>query len=111
MAIVDRNFTYRGRIKVSAADLAAAGSGAKTCTIRLGRARVASDVVDLVAGNDALRVRVVSVSVERYRDLSLDHARCEGFSSVDELRRDLEQYYRNIEPDQPVTIIRFDRVP
>lgn len=110
MAIIDREFTYRNRIKVSTDDLLAAKAGRKTCTIRLGIAHVVGETVDLSDGRDSLKVHIHSVSTETFRNLSIEHAHCEGFETVDELRRDLEAYYSQIDPDQPVTIIRFLRL-
>lgn len=109
MAIVNREFTYRGRIKVSRSDLAAAEEGRKTCTIRLGVAHVDEPTIDLTDGANSLRVKIASVSTERFRDLSEEHARCEGFITVEELQADLRTYYPQIDADQPVTIIRFER--
>src|SRR5882762_5915350 len=111
MALVNRQFTYNRRIKVSTDDLALARTGKKICTIRLGIANVSGEVIDLSDGQEALKVRIVSVETKRYCDLSDQHAQWEGFSKVEELRKDLEKYYRRIEQDQPVTIIRFERAP
>jgi hypothetical protein len=109
MALVNRQFTYKHSIKVSTDDLALAKSGSKTCTIRLGIAKVDKELMDLSDGRDVLKVRIVSVQTEPYRNLTHQHAQWEGFSTVEELRKDLEKYYRRIEQDQPVTIIRFER--
>jgi hypothetical protein len=110
MTPADRHFTYRRRIKVSGEDLALAKSGRKTCTIRLGTATVDGEFIDLTDGRDTLRVRIVAVETARYRALGQEHAQCEGFSSVEELRKDLEKYYRRIDNDQTVTVIKFERV-
>ncbi len=110
MALVNRQFTYKGRIKVSTDDLALAKSGKKTCTIRLGTANVDGELMDLSDGRDVLKVRIKSVETEPYRNLSHQHAQWEGLSTVEELRNDLEKYYRHVDQDQPFTIIRFERV-
>jgi hypothetical protein len=110
MAPVDRHFTYKSRIKVSGDDLALAKSGRKTCTIRLGTATVDGEFIDLTDGRDALKVRIVAVETVLYRALGQEHAQCEGFSSVDELRQDLEKYYRRIDQNQMVTVIKFERL-
>jgi hypothetical protein len=109
MALVNRQFTYKRTIKVSTEDLALAKSGRKTCTIRLGIANVDRELLDLSDGRDVLKVRIVSVETETYRNLTYQHAQWEGFSTVEELRQDLKKYYSHIEQDQPVTIIRFER--
>lgn len=111
MTLVNRQFTYKRRIKVSTDDLALAKSGKKICTIRLGTANVDGELMDLSDGRDVLKVRILSVDTDLYRNLTHEHAQWEGFSTVEELRKDLEKYYRRIEQDQLFTIIRFERVP
>jgi hypothetical protein len=110
MAIVNRQFTYKRRIKVSVEDLHGAKDGKKTATIRLGVVNVDGEQVDLTDGSNSLKVRIVSVKTEPYKNLSAEHAHWEGFATVEELQKDLEQYYRRIDPEQPVTTIRFERV-
>lgn len=107
--IDDRRFTYRGRIKVSKADLVMAAAGKKTCTIRRGTAAVEGETVDLTDGRDRLRVRVLSVQTIPYRDITDEHAHWEGFAGIEELQSDLATYYRAIEDQQPMTIIKFER--
>jgi hypothetical protein len=111
MTLVNRQFTYKRSIKVSTDDLALAKSGRKTCTIRLGVANVDRELIDLSDGQDVLKVRIISVKTEAYRNLTDQHAQWEGFSTIEELRKDLEKYYRRIDQDQPVTIIKFERAP
>jgi hypothetical protein len=108
MAIVNRQFTYKKRIKVSAEDFQSAREGKKTATIRLGVATVEGEHIDLTDGANALKVKIVSVATEPYKELSDQHAQWEGFQNVAELQRDLEKYYRKIDPEQPVTTIRFE---
>ncbi len=86
-----------------------AATGKKICTIRRGTARVEGDMIDLTNGKDRLRVRILSVQIILYRDLTDEHARWEGFAGIEELRNDLATYYRAIEDQQPVTIIKFER--
>src|SRR6266571_262414 len=88
---------------------AMAATGKKICTIRRGTARVEGDMIDLTNGKDRLRVRILSVQIILYRDLTDEHARWEGFAGIEELRNDLATYYRAIEDQQPVTIIKFER--
>jgi hypothetical protein len=76
----------------------------------LGSLKVDGSVMDLTDGQDTAKVRIVSVETEPYRNLNLQHAQWEGFSSVEELQKDLAKYYRRIDPEQPITIIRFELV-
>ena len=108
MSIVRRNVTYRGRLKVSAGDFSLAKRGTKTCTIRLGIARVDGEVLDLTDGRRALQVRIVGVQANRtYGQLTDSDALAEGLSSLEELRVDLERYYGELDSAQPVTVIHF----
>ncbi|MCK1541760.1 ASCH domain-containing protein [Bradyrhizobium sp. 147] len=108
MAIVNRQFTYKKRIKVSVEDFQAAREGKKTATIRLGIAAVEGENIDLTDGANSLKVKVISVATEPYKALSDQHAQWEGFQNVTELQKDLEKYYRKIDPEQPITTIRFE---
>jgi hypothetical protein len=108
MAIIQRNFTYRRRIKVSSADLRLAKAGRKTCTIRLGKLSVEGDVLDLSDGRENVKIKLLCVENDKYfKDLNDSHAQREGFSKLEELVQDLKRYYRNIEDLQPITIINF----
>jgi hypothetical protein len=110
--LVTRSFVYKRRIKVSPTDLELARSGRKTCTIRLGTLGVDGARVDLTDGRNALPVRIVSVDTGKcYKDLREDHANNEGFGTLDELKNDLERYYGEIDPIQPITIISFELAP
>jgi hypothetical protein len=103
-----RRFTYRGRIKVSRSDLALAKAGKKTCTIRRGHAGVNGTSIDLTDNRETLKVKILSVETRAYKELTSEHAVWEGFSTLDELKRDLAIYYRDIGDDDPVTIIKFE---
>lgn len=76
----------------------------------MGVAKVDGEQMDLTDGSNTLKVRIVSVETEPYGNLTDQHAQWEGFNSLEELQRDLAKYYRKIDPDQPVTTIRFERV-
>jgi len=108
MAIINRAFTYQGRIKVSSRDLALARSGRKTCTIRLGKLDVAQDVIYLSDGRDKLKVRILKVDNSRiYGDLTDQDAIMDGLESKMQLDEDLRRFYGEIDPNQPITIIQF----
>jgi hypothetical protein len=110
MTVINRQFTYKRSIRVSTHDLALAKNGRKSCTIRLGTASVDDELMDLSDGRDVLKVRILSVETREYCNLTHEHAEWEGFATVEELQKDLEQYYSGIDQNQPVTIIRFERV-
>jgi len=108
MAIVNRNITYRGRIKISSEDLELARKGKKKCTIRMGTANVVGETVDLTDGRERITARVSRVdSQRRYESLNDEDAAMEGFSSRAELQADLSRFYGDIDPGQPMTIIYF----
>ena len=110
MGIIHREFTYRGRIKVSSSDLQLAMIGKKRCTIRLGKIGVAGRQINLTDGKDVLPVRITGVDTSRtFVQLNDQDARDEGFDSRAELIADLRQYYRAIDDQQPITVIYFDR--
>jgi hypothetical protein len=90
----ERRFTYRGRIKVSSADLALAKSGKKICTIRRGTAAVIGPAIDLTDNRQALRVKIHSVETRPYGELTHEHAEWEGFSTLEELKKDLAVDFR-----------------
>lgn len=111
MAVHHRTVTYKAQMKVSEGDFDLVLRGTKTCTIRLGRATIQGPLV-LTDGTRRVRISVTEVVQDRrVRELSLRDARCEGMTSVDELRTDLEKYYGVLDPDQPLTVIHFTLVP
>jgi hypothetical protein len=108
MAILNRNITYRGKIKISSADLKLARLGKKRCTIRLGVATVIGDSIDLTDGREQLTAQITSVdSTRSYSSLNEEDALNEGFDSTEQLLSDLSRFYGKIEPMQPITIIYF----
>ncbi len=83
-------------------------SGRKTCTVRLGVVDVSGTEIYLTDGHERVKVRIAGVDNRRvFRELNNQDAVDEGFSSVEELREDLKTYYGNIDPEQPITVIRF----
>ena len=109
MPIVNRTFTYRGRIKLNSADLELARTGRKTCTIRLGKLSVADNVVYLTDEHEKLRVRILNVDNTRvYSQLTDEDAVMDGLESKEQLDGDLSRFYGKIDPVQPMTIIYFE---
>jgi hypothetical protein len=111
MPIIDRRFSYRGKIGVSSGDLELARRGLKRCTIRLGVANVLGETISLSDRTNTLRARITNVDSGRvYRQLTDEDAIKEGFLTKAELDHDLRQYYGKIEPEQPITVIEFEVV-
>ena len=108
MAIINRRFTYRGRIKVSNKDLNLARIGRKTCTIRLGQLSVGQKIMYLSDGRESLRVEILNVDNRRvYSELTDHDAVMDGLESKKQLDEDLRKFYGEIDPNQPMTVIYF----
>ena len=83
-------------------------SGEKTATIRPGKAYVRSREFFIHAGGKIVaRAVLESVEYKRLRDLDDEHAKADGFGSVDELKRELKRLYPRIKEHDWVTIVRF----
>lgn len=108
MGIRNRRFTYKGQIKISSSDMSLLKEGKKRCTVRIGTIDVSGTDLFMTDGNQRIKIRVSEVDNRRvYHELSSQDALDEGFSSLEELQRDLSTYYGKIDPEQPVTVIRF----
>jgi hypothetical protein len=104
-----RKIIYRGAIRVSSEDLAAAKAGRKTCTIRRGAASVLGPEIDLTDGRDRARVRVVATDISKsLGELTEREVQGEGFHSQEELTADLRKYYRDLSDEDRVTVIWFE---
>jgi hypothetical protein len=109
MGIRNRRFTYRGQIKISPSDMSLLQEGRKKCTVRVGIIDVNGTDLFMTDGRQRVKVRISEVDNRRvYRELTNQDAIDEGFPSLKELQKDLSKYYGKIDPDQPVTVIRFD---
>lgn len=109
MGIRNRRFTYKGQIRISPSDMSLLRSGKKRCTVRIGIIDVNGKHLYATDGKQRVRIRVSEVDNHRvYRELTSQDALDEGFSSLEELQKDLSVYYGTIDPEQPVTVIRFD---
>jgi hypothetical protein len=110
MTIVERHFSYRNYINVSSGDLHLARSGVKSCTIRLGTVDVSSERVFLTDRRNKVFVKILRVDSGRvYRELTEEDAKRDGVDSLDALDEDLRKYYGAIDPDQPVSVVYFER--
>jgi hypothetical protein len=103
-----REFVYRGPIRVSNTDLQAAKSRRKTCTIRKGLVDVSQHITRLQCRDESVRVRIDRVQKGlRFGELTVAHAKAEGFNTVCELQDDLRKYYRGLAGDTIMTAIWF----
>jgi hypothetical protein len=104
-----RRYTYSGSIKISRDDMKLLKAGRKKCTIRLGLATVATPEIKMSDGRISVAVRIVKVDATRtLKELTDTDARDEGFSSREELLRDLRQYYPRATDSDPITVIYFE---
>jgi len=109
MAIKNPRFTYSGQIKISSSDMALLQAGKKKCTVRLGTIDVSGTDLLMTDGKQRIRIHISQVDNRKvYRELSEQEALDEGFCSLQELQEDLSKYYGRIDPEQPVTVIRFE---
>jgi hypothetical protein len=100
---------YRSSIAVSPDDFDLALNGLKHCTIR--RGIVAIDRPQLTMTSRGCRVQIEVVRVEAgltFGELTSDHAHAEGLLSLEDLRKDLWQYYPDLRDGEPVTAIWFN---
>lgn len=108
MPIIYRNFTYRGKIKLTSSDLDLAVEGRKTCTIRLGKLSVSQRSILLTDGHREIPVEITQVDDLRlYEQLTDEDAIRDGLESKAHLDEDLKRFYGKIDPKQPMTVIHF----
>ncbi len=109
MGIKNRRFTYKGQIKISSSDMSLLQDGRKKCTVRVGIIDIHETDLFMTDGKQRVKIRISEVDNHRvYRELTNQDAIDEGFSSLEQLKNDLSKYYGKIDPEQPVTVIRFD---
>ncbi len=83
--------------------------GEKKATIRKGIVRLRHDeLIVHGAGRPVAKIRVKNIVYKRVRELTDEDARLDGFSSKEELIRELEKAYGSLSSDDYVTIIEFD---
>lgn len=84
-------------------------SGSKTTTIRKGIRKVQKNAVLILRGGgaDEVPVLVIGVKIRKMKDLDLNDAHNEGYSTVEELLGELLQIYPNLSGETPLTIISF----
>ncbi len=83
----------------------------KTTTIRLETKLKPGDVVDLIVGEENLgKAEVKDVKEATIEGLTDEHAKRDGFSSKEELLRELYSIYGKLKSDTKVKIIEFNLI-
>lgn len=85
-------------------------TGKKITTIRLKPIVKEGEVVEIYVGHARVgRAVVKSVKPKKLSELSIEDAKRDGFSSVDDLRKELEKIYgrKTLSSDPTVYIIEF----
>lgn len=83
-------------------------SGAKRSTIRIGVVKPRySEVIVHGGGRPVAKAVIEGVEVKRVSELTEEDAKLDGFSSREELLRELERAYGRLRPDDLVTVIRL----
>ena len=111
MAFNNRQYTYRVKIRISRDGMALLRAGQKKCTVQMGTVSVASDEILMTDGISQMAVRITKIdSNRRFRELTDQDARDEGFSTREELMKDLKHYYPRARDEHPVTLIYFEKL-
>ena len=83
-------------------------SGKKTTTIRPGKVEVKAKEFLIHAGGKIIaRAVLEDVRYKRLKNLTDEDARLDGFSSKEELKKELKEFYPDMKEHDWVTIIRF----
>ena len=85
-------------------------SGEKTLTIRAVRPNLKRGDIALVHSMGLIlgKVRILSVTSKRLRDISESEAREDGFNSLEELKEALKKHYPRLREDSFVYVVRFE---
>lgn len=107
---VPKQFVYRGRIRISRDDMHLLKAGRKTCTVRMGTASVAGSEISVTDGRESVPVRITRIdNQKRFGQLDDHEAQAEGFTTREELIKDLRKYYPKASDEDVVTVIYFER--
>jgi len=87
-------------------------SGEKKLTIRVTKPNLRrGDIFIAHCGGKVIgKFRVTDIYVKKLKDITDEEARLDGFSSKEELIRELKNYYKNLGEDKELVIIRFEPV-
>lgn len=106
-----RQYIYSEKIKISRSDMTLLRAGRKRCTIRLGKATVATSEILMTDGRKSVPVKILKVDNARcFKEISPQDAFDEGFDSREELIQDLRQYYPHTRDTDPITVIYFEPI-
>ena len=87
-------------------DLVLAGS--KTSTIRYGLVFFSDNKIPLISNNKTVNIRILKLDYSKtFGELDENDAKRDGFTSLLELRDELQRIYPDINNDDPITIIYF----
>ena len=83
-------------------------SGRKTSTIRRNYVLVNNLIIPLISVKRKVLIRILKLDYNKtFSDLTDEDARKDGFTSADELRSKLKEFYPDISNDYPMTITHF----
>jgi len=87
-------------------------SGEKRVTIRITKPNLRKgDIFIAHCGGKVIgKFKVTDVYVKKLRDITDEEAKLDGFSSKEELIRELKNYYKNLNEDKEVVVIRFEPI-
>lgn len=83
--------------------------GKKVSTVRFGRRPYPTGKCVLRSGGQDVRVEIQRVRFCRFAELTETDALADGFSSVEELHRELRRFYPKVTPLDEVTIVEFKK--
>jgi ABC-type ATPase with predicted acetyltransferase domain len=84
--------------------------GRKSTTIRVGRKNIEQGLLVLESTQTSLLVRVTRVTCKRFKSLTDEDARKDGYSSVDQLEKELRSIYPRLGSNSFLTQIEFEQV-
>jgi hypothetical protein len=94
-------------IPLSSEFIPAVLDGRKLSTIRLGRRPYPRGPCVLRAKNWELPIEIHNVRFSRLDELTQDDAHADGFTSLEELQKELRRFYPSVGPNDFVTIVEF----
>jgi hypothetical protein len=111
MAIQNRRFTYRGKIKISSEDMHLVELGKKRCTIRLGEIDVEGAQIRLTDGQKSVAVRICKIKKGiPFSEINDEDIQAEGLENRLALENDLKKFYGPIEASQQISVIYFEPI-